>query len=109
MILPRNFYDELKEEIFKPITYGIFNKMDDDGYINYLEKLHKEPFSIGDFKYYDFELTDKEKFLIKMHNREFLKNVKLLKQKLSEYKDIILYIDYEIGLIRVVKLNKLML
>ena len=109
MILPRDFFEELKEEVFKPITYGIFNKMDDDGYINYLENLHKEPFSIGDFKYHDFNLNDKEKFLIKMHNREYLKNIKSLNQKLSEYKDIILYIDYEIGLVRVVKLNKLKL
>ena len=76
----RNFYEELKEENFIKITYGIFNKMDDEQYISFLEKKFKEPFSVEDFKYYDFVLSDKEKFLIKMHNKEFLKNVKTLNE-----------------------------
>ena len=106
MIQERNFYDELKKADFKRITYGIFNTIDDDGYVNFLEKKYKEPFSIEDFEFYDFSLTEKEKFLIKMHNREYLKNIKILKENLSENINNKLYVDYENSLIRIVKLIK---
>lgn len=105
----RNFYEELKEENFIKITYGIFNKMDDEQYISFLEKKFKEPFSVEDFKYYDFVLSDKEKFLIKMHNKEFLKNVKTLRESLKDKIGIKVYIDYNVGNIRVVKLNSVLL
>lgn len=89
----RDFYSELKEENFVKITYGIFNKMDDEDYIAFLEKKFGEPFSVEDFKYYDFPLTDKEKFLIKMHNKDFLMNVKILRNNLK-IEGIKVYVDY---------------
>lgn len=105
----RDFYGELKEENFIKITYGIFNKMDDEQYISYLEKTFKEPFSVEDFKYYDFVLTDKEKFLVTMYNKEFLKNVKTLKENLKNRIGVKVYVDYNVGNIRVVKLNSVIL
>lgn len=81
--MKRDFYSELNEENFKKVTYTIYNKMDDENYITLLEKTFGEPFSVEDFKYYDFELTEKEKFLIKMHNKEYLNNIKDLKNKLK--------------------------
>lgn len=105
----RNFYEELKEENFIKITYGIFNKMDDEQYISFLEKKFKEPFSVEDFKYYDFNLTDKERFLIKMHNKEYLTNVKKLRECLSEKIGVKVYVDYNIGNVRVVKLNSVLI
>ena len=80
--------------------------MDDDGYINFLEKKYNEPFSIEDFEYYDFILGDKEKFLLKMHNKEYLKNIKNLKEKISNDNDNKLYVDYNNSLVRIVKLIK---
>lgn len=105
----RNFYEELNEDNFIKITYGIFNKMDDEQYINFLEKTFNEPFSVEDFKYYDFVLTDKEKFLIKMYNKEFLKNVKTLKENLKNKIGVKVYVDYSVGNVRVVKLNNVAL
>lgn len=81
--MKRDFYSELNEEKFKKVTYTIYNKMDDENYITLLEKTFGEPFSVEDFKYYDFELTEKERFLIKMHNKEYLNNIKDLKNKLK--------------------------
>lgn len=81
--MKRDFYSELNEENFKKVTYTIYNKMDDENYITLLEKTFGEPFSVEDFKYYDFELTEKERFLIKMHNKEYLNNIKDLKNKLK--------------------------
>ena len=109
MIPVRNFYEELREENFKRITYGIFNRMYDEGIIDSLEHLYKEPLSIEDFKYFDFELNDKEKFLLKMYNREYLKNIKNLKIRFINKREIVLYINHEEGLIRIVKLNKIVL
>jgi hypothetical protein len=102
----RNFYDELNEDNFKKITYTIYNKMDDENYITYLEKKFNEVFSVEDFKYYDFDLTDKEKFLLKMHNKDYLNNVKILKKEIST-DGIKVYVDFEEGIVRVVKLNKI--
>lgn len=100
----RDFCSELKEENFKKITYTIYNQMDDENYIAYLEKRFNDIFSIEDFKYYDFELSDKEKFLLKMHNRDFLLNVKSLKRVITK-DGIKVYVDFENGIVRVVKLN----
>lgn len=105
----RGFCSELKEENFKQITYTIFNKMDDEQYIKFLENKFNDLFSIEDFKYYDFDLTDKERFLIKMHNKEFLKNVKNLKECLNNKVGIKVYVDYNSGNLRVVKLNCVMI
>lgn len=100
----RDFCSELKEENFKKITYTIYNQMDDENYIAYLEKRFNDIFSIEDFKYYDFELSDKEKFLLKMHNRDFLLNIKSLKRVISK-DGIKVYVDFENGIVRIVKLN----
>ena len=89
----RDFYKELKENCFKKITYTIYNKMDDENYIAYLEKKFGEPFSVEDFEYYEFPLTDKEKFLIKMYNKDFLLNFKNLKKHLK-IEGVKVYIDY---------------
>lgn len=101
----RDFSNELKEENFKKITYTIYNKMDDENYIAYLEKKFNEVFSIEDFKYYDFELDEKEKFLLKMYNKDFLSNIKNLRKNIVK-DGIKVYIYHEQGVIRVVKLNK---
>ena len=102
----RNFYDELNEENFKNITYTIYNKMDDENYIAYLEKRFNEIFSIDDFKYYDFKLTEKEKFLLKMHNKDYINNIKCLKKKIST-DGIKVDVYFNEGIVRVVKLNKI--
>lgn len=91
----RDFYSELNEDNFKKITYTIYNKMDDENYISYLEKKFGEPFSVEDFKYYDFSLTDKERFLIKMHNKEYLHNIKKLKNKLI-IEGVKVYVDFNV-------------
>lgn len=103
----KDFYAELDEKKFKPITFTIYNKMDDESFVTCLENFYGEKLSIDDFKYYDFELTDKEKFLVKMHNSDFLDNIKLLKEKIKKCHGAKIYVDYEQGLIRIVKLNSI--
>lgn len=93
--MSRDFYNELKEENFKKVTYTIYNKMDDENYISFLEKTFGEPFSVEDFKYYDFDLTDKERFLITMYNKEYLTNIKNLKNQLKIV-GVKVYVDFKI-------------
>lgn len=101
----RDFLNDIKEDKFKKVTYTIYNKMDDEQFIIFLENTFNESFSIEDFKYYDFDLTEKEKFLIRMHNKEYLQNIKNLKESLNEKIGAKIYVDYDSGKLRIVKLN----
>lgn len=107
MDIVRDFYSEIKEDNFKKITYTIFNKMDDEFYVKFLEQKFDELFSIEDFKYYEFNLSEKESFLIRMHNKEYLKNVKKLKDTFSKVIGVKIYVNYKEGKILIVKLNKI--
>lgn len=103
----RNFFDELKGKSFKKITYTIFNRIDDDKIVTLIEKKLNTVLSIEDFEYYDFELSDKEKFLIKMRNKEIGNSINELKSKLNEYDGAKLLIDYNEGILRIVKVKSI--
>lgn len=101
----RNFYEELKEAVFKPVTYTIYNKIDDECYVSFLNKKNNTIYSIDDFVYFDFNLEKKEQFLIKMYNKEYLKNVISLKNALKNINEIKIYVDHDNGILRVIKLK----
>lgn len=101
----RNLFKELNDENFIPITYRIFNFIDEDYFIRDVEKLNNERYSIDDFSYYEFELTNKEKFLVKMHNKDFLGNVLRLKRNLKNQPNVKVYVLHDVGVIMVVKLK----
>ena len=64
----RDFYKEIKDEDFKSLTFGIFNRIDDDSFPLYLRNQYKEVYSIDDFEYLKFELDDKEKKSLKKND-----------------------------------------
>lgn len=100
----REFFDELKDVTWKPITYTLYNKLDEEGFIPFLNNKYKERFSIDDFECGVFDLTEKEKFLISMHNKEYLQNVSSLCKKLDSYDKVKIHIDYDKGIVQVIKL-----
>lgn len=102
----RDFYTELKYTIFKPSTFTIFNRLEEEGYINELNHLYNDIISIEDVEYYDIDLTEKESFLIRMYNNEFGKNIEQLQEKVKERKDLILKVDRTNGKIRLIKLKR---
>ena len=55
----RDFYSELKNITWKPITYTQYNNIDEDGFIIFLFNMKKERFSIDEFECCSFELSDK--------------------------------------------------
>lgn len=100
----RDFYSEINDDKFKPITYGLYNKIYDDSFVEYLNNQHKTVYSKDDFEYMTFDLTDKEKFLLKMRNKEYNLNIIILKQKLSKNDKIKVYVENDNGRIIVIRL-----
>lgn len=105
--IKRDFVDELNNAVFKKSTYTIYNMLDDEKYIELLEKIFKEPLSIEDFEYYDFILDEKEKFLLKMRNKKITDKIKILKNRFLGKSGIKVIVDYDNGLIRIVKLKRI--
>lgn len=100
----KDFYTEVKEGVFKDITFGLYNRIDDDCVPSYLSKKNKTVYGIDDFEYYVLDLDKKEKFLLSMHNKEFLGRIVSLKKKL-EGKDCVVEVDYEKQEVCVIKLK----
>ena len=107
--IKRDFIEELLNANFKKITYTIYNQLDDEGYIETLEKIMKEPLSIEDFEYYDYTLDEKEIFLLKMRNKKFSDKLKTIRNRFIGKNGVKLLVDYDNGLVRVVKLKSVML
>ena len=105
--IKRDFYGELSRVTWRPILYGQYNKLDDEGFIIFVENMTKKKYDIDDFECCSFELSDREKFLITMHNKEYLKNIKLLISKLENIIGVKVHIDYVKGMIQVIKLKNI--
>lgn len=105
MNIMRNFYKEIKSLKFKPITYTLYNMIEDDHFVEKLNKMDKTKYSIDDFVYAFFDLNDKEKFLLQQWNGEYMKNIKELKSKLENKEKCMVYVNHEYGMIVIVKLK----
>jgi len=99
----RDLYEELKNIEFKPITFGLYNRIDDDMIPSYLGKKNHEIYGIDDFVYYSIPLDKKEKFLLSIHNKDIINSIKTLKSKI-EGKDCLVDVDYKESRINVIKL-----
>ncbi len=107
--IKRDFIEELLNANFKRCTYTIYNKLDDEGYIETLEKIIKEPLSIEDFEYHDFILDEKEAFLLKMRNKNFTDKLKTIKNRFICKHGVKLIVEHDNGLVRVVKLKSVII
>ncbi len=108
-MINRDFLKEIKEENFIPVTFTIFNFIDEEYFVRDLEILTGEKYSINDFKYYNLELTDKEKFLIRMHNKNFLSTIYKLQKKFLNEPKLRFFIKFDEGSVLIVKLNSVQL
>lgn len=104
--MARELYEEMKLDKFKPITFGLYNMIDDDNFVQYLNTQYKNFYTKDDFEYYMFNLTDKEKFLLSIRNKEFLADIKKLQTLLLNDDTIKLYVDYTKLQILVIRLKK---
>ena len=53
--------EQIKEKGFKPITFAIYNYMDEKGYLIEMERQFKTKLEPNDFEYVNFTLTESEK------------------------------------------------
>jgi len=102
--MERDFYNEIKTADFKPITYRLYNKIDDDKWVNFLSKKNNEIYGIDDFVYHKIDLNEKEAFLLSMHTKKFLSKIFELCEKVSDL-DCIVDIDYNKSEVNVIKLK----
>ena len=102
----RDFITEIKDENFQKLTYGLYNMIEDEEFVYYLEHKYETRFDISDFEVMYFELTDKEKFLLKMRNKEFKTNIIILKQKLKKDETYRVYVDNDNGKVFVIRLKR---
>lgn len=103
------FYEKLKDLSFDPISFTLFNQIDEDDYIRQLEIYDKIKYSINDFECHYLSLTNKEKFLIKMHNKNFLKNIKTLIYYFRLEPRVKIIIDYYTGEVVIIKLKNILI
>lgn len=101
-----NLIDEIKNADFlSPISYKLFNKLDDDYVINRLNKKYDEIFDIEDFEVHVVNFTDKEKFLLKMHNKQFTNKIMEIVKEYKSIDEVNVFVDHEEGLLEIVKLK----
>jgi hypothetical protein len=106
MKIEHDFFNDIPTLSFKPMNYTLYNIMEDDYFVDKLNKLDNTKYSIDDFEYASFPLSDKEKYLIKMWNGEYMENIKELKEKIKDDPYCSVYINHEGGFLMFVRLIK---
>lgn len=105
----RDFFNDIGELTFKSLTYTLFNIIDEDYFVDKLNKLDNTIHSIDDFVYAMYPLTDKERLLVRMWNNDYTQSIKDLMQKLSSQTRAKVYVNRENGLIALIKLKDIQL
>ena len=105
----RDFFNDIEELTFKPLTYTLFNIIDEDYFVDRLNKLDDTIYSIDDFTYAMYPLTDKERLLIRMWNNDYTQSIKDLQQKLSSQPRVKVYVNRQDGLLSLIKLKNVQL
>ena len=104
--MTRNMIDELKVARFKPVTYGMYNELYDEMFIEHLKNKYDEVFSVDEIEYYDFPLDDTERMNLKIWSKEFNDEVVRLTKFVASIDEARLHVERDGGLIRVFKLSK---
>lgn len=108
-------YDDLISQLyagnFKNATFGIFNFIDGEGFVDEVCSKDKEKYGIDDFEYLKFDISEKQKNGIKFSKKEFVQYFKSFKSYVENelQKDSIsklrIYLIKESGSLIAVKLK----
>ena len=109
MKITRDFYNDINSLFFKPINYTLYNIIDEDSFIHKIESMDKCSYSIDDFSYCEIPLSDKEKFLINMWNKDYMENVHQLEYDIKNEPHATVYVNHEWGSIIIIKLKNIQL
>lgn len=99
----RNLYEVLCSSEFKRVTYGIYNKLDDERFFDFIDTKYGIDNDIENYHYVDIKLTEEEQQLANIKAKSVMDELRFLLDKLNEYDAIKCYINLEIGFIRVIK------
>lgn len=102
---PRSLYDEIKDKEFQSISFKLYNKIDDELIPQIWSKNNNEVYGIDDFENLPLDLSEKDKFLLSMHNKEFLKLIGKLRGKIEKENQCIVYTDFKEQEINIIKLK----
>lgn len=97
----------IKDLEYKRMPFTLYNMIEEDSFIMECERDDKEKYSIDDFEWSYVKLTEKEKFLVRMHNSEILDNVDRLIGEISKVeKRFKIYTRFDTGNLILIKLKK---
>lgn len=69
-------YNGLKKELleceWKPVSFGIYNYIDDNGVVVELNGLDRKSYDMDDFEFHRFNLTEKEKLQIQYNSQQLI-------------------------------------
>lgn len=95
---------------YKKMPFTLYNMIEEDSFVMECERDDKERYGIEDFEWSYVNVSDKEKFLIKMHNAEILEIIDKLINKISETeKRFKIYTRFDTGNLILIKLKKAIL
>jgi hypothetical protein len=77
--------EQIKIKGFKPMSFQVYNYMDDNGYLTEMEVIFKEKFGIEDFELINLNLSENEKNGLKYRTKSVTSRFYNLK-KFVEYK-----------------------
>lgn len=75
---------QLSSNNWKPLSFGIFNLIEEDGFIKEMEALLKKDFFIDDFKYLKVNVDAETKKGIKTNDLDIMKNIKSFKKEIED-------------------------
>ena len=99
----RNLYEVLCASDFKRVTYGMYNKLDDERFFDFIETKYGIDNDIDNYHYTDIKLTDEEQQLDRALVKSMIDNFTSKLDRLEQSDAIKCYVNTEIGLIRVIK------
>ena len=101
--MKRDLYDVICSAEFTKVTFGIYNKIYDDRFVDFIETKYGIRDDIDNYHYFDLKLTEDEQKMVDMHSKSMMDELRGIVEKLSEYDWVKYYVNLDIGLIRVIK------
>jgi len=107
MLTANDYLKQLKNLSFKPITNSLFNEILEEGFVDDLIEIYNYDYSKSDFEYSELQLDLNDKIGLKTFEGEIISKFNkfdiLLKDSQSGYPKIVDFIDYDKGVVYIVK------
>lgn len=107
MLTVKDYLEQLKKLVFKPITNFLFNEIEEEGFVDDLIEIYEHDYNKFDFEYSELQLDINDKIGLKSFEDEVVNKFNqfdiLLKDSQSGYPKIVDFIDYNKGIVYIIK------